>query len=95
MQDQTSLVSEGGRSVKDTYIDLVKSLKIQGKLVYELHPGGSDAIGALSYVYIFGEVVDFSYRSKIHFSQIIHSTSSAGTQAGLVLGQCITSLRKK
>jgi 1-aminocyclopropane-1-carboxylate deaminase/D-cysteine desulfhydrase-like pyridoxal-dependent ACC family enzyme len=88
-------VSEGGGSVEDTYTDLVRSLKMKGKVVYELHPGGSDAIGALSYVYIFGELVDFSYRSKIHFSQIIHSTSSAGTQAGLVLGQCISTYDTK
>ena len=81
--------------MQDTYTDLVKSLKTQGKAVYELHPGGSDSIGALSYVRIFSEIIDFSYRSKIHFSHIIHSTSSAGTQAGLVLGQCISAYDTK
>ncbi|MFQ5629065.1 MAG: pyridoxal-phosphate dependent enzyme [bacterium] len=30
-------------------------------------------------------------KTGIHFSHIIHSTSSAGTQAGLVVGQCISS----
>lgn len=32
-------------SLSDAYNHLVKSLKAQGKNVYELHPGGSDPIG--------------------------------------------------
>ncbi len=83
-------VPEGENSLQGAYNDLVKSLRIQGKIVYELHPGGSDSIGALSYIRTFGEVIDYSYRSGIHFSHIIHSTSSAGTQAGLVVGQCVS-----
>ena len=83
-------VPEGETALEDAYTDLVKSLKTRGKAVYELHPGGSDSIGALSYVRTFTEIIDFSYRTGIHFSHIIHSTSSAGTQAGLVLGQCIS-----
>ena len=73
-----------------SYKEAVESLKRQGKAVYELHPGGSDSIGALGYVDAFGQIVDYSQRSGIHFSSIIHSTGSAGTQAGLVVGQCIS-----
>jgi 1-aminocyclopropane-1-carboxylate deaminase/D-cysteine desulfhydrase-like pyridoxal-dependent ACC family enzyme len=83
-------VPEGENSLQDAYSDLVKTLRTQGKSVYELHPGGSDSIGALGYVRVFNEIMDYSYRSNIHFSHIIHSTSSAGTQAGLVLGQSIS-----
>jgi len=80
----------GGEStVTDVYSHLVESLKTKGKAVYELHPGGSDSIGALAYVRAFHEIIEFSHRSGIHFSHILHSSSSAGTQAGLVLGQCI------
>lgn len=68
---------------------LVTSLRAQGENVYVLHPGGSDAIGALSYVSAFDEIREFSERTGVHFSHIVHSTSSAGTQAGLVVGQCI------
>lgn len=82
-------VPEGESALPDVYSHLVESLKSNGKVVYELHPGGSDSIGALGYVRTFHEILDFSYRSGVHFSDIIHSTSSAGTQAGLVLGQCI------
>jgi D-cysteine desulfhydrase len=83
-------VPEGEGALPDVYSQLVESLKANGKAVYELHPGGSDSIGALAYVRTFHEILDFSYRSGVHFSHIIHSTSSAGTQAGLVLGQCIS-----
>lgn len=68
---------------------LVASLRAQGENVYVLHPGGSDAIGALGYVCVFNEIREFSERTGVHFSHIVHSTSSAGTQAGLVVGQCI------
>ena len=69
---------------------LVASLGAQGGNVYVLHPGGSDTIGALSYVSVFDEIREFSKRTGVHFSHIVHSTSSAGTQAGLVVGQCIS-----
>jgi 1-aminocyclopropane-1-carboxylate deaminase/D-cysteine desulfhydrase-like pyridoxal-dependent ACC family enzyme len=68
---------------------LVSSLRTQGENVYVLHPGGSDSIGALSYVSVFNEIREFSERTGVHFSHLVHSTSSAGTQAGLVVGQCI------
>jgi len=82
---------EGENALADCQERVVASLKAQGKAVYVLHPGGSNSIGALSYVSAFQEILDFSYRSGIYFSHIIHSTSSAGTQAGLVVGQCISS----
>jgi 1-aminocyclopropane-1-carboxylate deaminase/D-cysteine desulfhydrase-like pyridoxal-dependent ACC family enzyme len=68
---------------------LVASLRAQEQNVYVLHPGGSDAIGALSYVDVLDEIRGFSERTGVHFSHILHSTSSAGTQSGLVVGQCI------
>ncbi len=82
---------EGENALADCLEHVVASLKTQGKAVYVMHPGGSNSIGALSYVSAFHEILDFSHRSGIHFSHIIHSTSSAGTQAGLVVGQCISS----
>jgi len=68
---------------------VVASLRNQGENVYVLHPGGSDSIGALSYVRVLAEICDFSDRTGVKFSHLLHSSSSAGTQAGLVVGQCI------
>ena len=71
------------------YKEVAESLKKEGRVVYELHPGGSDSIGALGYVEAFDHIMDYSQRSGIHFSDIIFSTGSTGTQVGLVIGQCI------
>ena len=38
---------------------------------------------------VFDDICKFSERSGIHFSYVMLSTSSAGTQAGLVVGQGI------
>ena len=58
--------------------------------MYELHPGGSDSIGALGYINAFDEIVHYSQCSGVHFNTVVHSTDSTATQAGLVLGQCIS-----
>ena len=76
----------------DSYNDVVESLKKDGKAVYELHPGGSDSIGALGYVDAFDQILSYSLQSGVHFSDIILSTGSTGTQAGLVIRQCISEL---
>ncbi|WP_028574617.1 pyridoxal-phosphate dependent enzyme [Desulfonatronovibrio hydrogenovorans] len=68
---------------------VIASLRDQAEEVYVLHPGGSDAVGALSYVRVFDEIRQYSEQTGVHFSHILHSTSSAGTQAGLVVGQCL------
>ena len=83
-------VPEGETALPAILDQLVTSLREEGKTTYELHPGGSTPIGALGYVHALHDIVDFSWRSGVHFSHIIHSTSSAGTQAGLVVGQCVS-----
>jgi L-cysteate sulfo-lyase len=70
-------------------------LRRQGRNVYELHPGGSDRLGALSYVKAFDEIREFSAQTGIHFDKIVHATGSAGTQAGLVTGQCLCGYRSQ
>jgi 1-aminocyclopropane-1-carboxylate deaminase/D-cysteine desulfhydrase-like pyridoxal-dependent ACC family enzyme len=80
----------GEEALAAAYDQVVADLKNQGKALYELHPGGSDSIGALGYINAFDEVVHYSQSSGVHFNWIIHSTGSTATQAGLVLGQCIT-----
>lgn len=73
----------------DKYMEVLKLLKDKGKLVYELHPGGSDSIGTLGYINAFNQVIQYSHNSGIHFHKIIHSTGSTATQVGLLLGKDI------
>jgi 1-aminocyclopropane-1-carboxylate deaminase/D-cysteine desulfhydrase-like pyridoxal-dependent ACC family enzyme len=74
-------------ALQEAYEDLVKSLKAKGKAVYVLHPGGSDTIGALAYVHAFQQILDYSRTTGVQFTDIVLSTGSTGTQAGLVVGQ--------
>ncbi|MFC1796809.1 1-aminocyclopropane-1-carboxylate deaminase/D-cysteine desulfhydrase [Pseudomonadota bacterium] len=80
----------GQEALATEYERVVGKLKKQGKVVYEMHPGGSDPIGTLGYINAFDQIFQYSHSSGIHFDSIIHSTGSTATQAGLLLGQCIS-----
>jgi len=64
---------------------LVKDIKSKGTNVYFIPGGGSNAIGALGYVECLNEII--KENNKYNFTQIIHATGSAGTQAGLLAGK--------
>lgn len=68
---------------------LEKALTSQGKRVYRMPVGGSTARGALGYVEAFAEILADQTRLGVEFDAIIHASSSAGTQAGLVVGQAL------
>ena len=72
------------------YDRIISDLRNNEKVVYELHPGGSDSIGSLGYINAFDQIIQYSKNSGIHFNKIIHSTGSTATQVGLLLGQCIS-----
>ena len=78
------------KAVQTSYEQLVGDLHRQGKTVYELHPGGSDEIGALGYLRVFEQIVRHSETTGIHFHKILLATGSTATQVGLVLGQVIS-----
>ena len=68
-------------------LEINKKLEKQGKKVYFLPPGGSTPLGALGYAAGFDEIMNDIRKSNIQISKIFHASSSAGTQAGLVLGK--------
>lgn len=61
----------------------------RGKKVYRMPVGGSTARGALGYVDAFAEILADQSRLGVKFDVIMHASSSAGTQAGLIVGQAI------
>lgn len=81
---------EGTGAVDERVGRVVADLEQRGETVYVLHPGGSDEIGALSYVRVLHEILGYSEREGVTFSHVVHSSSSAGTQAGLIVGQCLS-----
>ena len=64
---------------------LMKDIKSKGTNVYFIPGGGSNSIGALGYVECLNEII--KENKKYNFSQIVHATGSAGTQAGLLAGR--------
>ena len=64
---------------------IIQSIKSMGTNVYFIPGGGSNPIGALGYVECMNEIM--KENSKYNFSQIVHATGSAGTQAGLLAGK--------
>ena len=64
---------------------LIKDIKSKGTNVYFIPGGGSNSVGALGYVECLNEII--KENKKYNFSQIVHATGSAGTQAGLLAGR--------
>ena len=66
---------------------LENELASHGRKVYRMPVGGSTARGALGYVDAFAEIMQDQARLGVEFDAIMHASSSAGTQAGLVVGK--------
>ncbi len=70
--------------------DYTKHLRTQlhdaGKQTYLIPAGGSNAVGALGYALCAEELQQQSQQHGINLTKVIHASSSAGTQAGLVFG---------
>ncbi len=66
---------------------LENELVSQGRKVYRMPVGGSTARGALGYIDAFAEIMEDQSRLGVEFDAIMHASSSAGTQAGLVVGR--------
>ena len=72
-------------NVLDYSKKLIDDIKSKGTNVYFIPGGGSNSIGALGYVECLNEII--KENKKYNFSQIVHATGSAGTQAGLLAGR--------
>lgn len=68
---------------------LETDLRQQGQIVYRMPVGGSTVTGALGYVAAMSEILDDEARLGLSFDAIVLTSSSAGTQAGLVVGKAI------
>jgi D-cysteine desulfhydrase family pyridoxal phosphate-dependent enzyme len=66
--------------------ELLARLEQQGKGAYVVPTGGSSAVGALGYVRCAAELTAQIAEAGIDPSALVHATSSAGTQAGLLVG---------
>ena len=68
------------------YRQLKSELESHGHRPYVIPTGGSNGIGALGYALCADELADQAAAEKFELTDVVHATSSAGTQAGLLAG---------
>ncbi len=81
--------SQNWNAWEATAATLETDLRQQGRTVYRMPVGGSTVTGALGYVAGMSEILDDESRLGLSFDAIVVTSSSAGTQAGLVVGKAI------
>jgi L-cysteate sulfo-lyase len=76
----------GGLDMNAEMEAVAETFRAQGKNVYTIPGGGSNATGALGYVNCAFEILSQANDRGLKIDHIVHATGSAGTQAGLVTG---------
>ena len=76
----------GGADMQAEMEKLAEKLRGEGRKVYVIPGGGSNATGALGYVNCAFEMVSQANDRGLVIDHIVTATGSAGTQAGLVAG---------
>lgn len=76
----------GGLDMNAEMEAAAEKFRADGRKVYTIPGGGSNAIGALGYANAAMELVNQANASGLRIDRIIHATGSAGTQAGLIVG---------
>lgn len=72
---------------------LADELKAQGRRPYIIPLGGSNALGAMGYVYAVREFLQQADATGNAFASIVHASGSGGTQAGLLTGVLLNHLQ--
>jgi L-cysteate sulfo-lyase len=79
----------GARAVDEVASEIMAALKESGTKPYFIPLGGSSGLGALGYVAAMEEALDQLAAQKLVIDAMVFASSSAGTQAGLLLGAAI------
>ena len=66
--------------------EVAERFRAEGRKVYTIPGGGSNATGALGYANAAMELVTQANNMGLKIDRIVHATGSAGTQAGLIVG---------
>ena len=76
----------GGGDMNAEMEAVADKLRADGKTVYTIPGGGSNATGALGYVNCAFELLNQVNGTGLKIDHLVHATGSAGTQAGLITG---------
>lgn len=75
-----------GSEVPARRASLLQELETAGRVPYVIPVGGSNAIGAMGYARCAMELLEQSDACGFRLTDVMHASSSAGTQAGLLAG---------
>ena len=78
----------GGHNMSEEMDRAALQRQKNGRNVYIIPGGGSNATGALGYVNCAFELISQANDRSLKISRVLHATGSSGTQAGLVTGIC-------
>jgi len=76
----------GGGDMNAEMEAVAERLRAEGRKVYTIPGGGSNATGALGYVNCAFELLSQVNGTGLRIDHLVHATGSAGTQAGLITG---------
>lgn len=82
----TTETRAGGCDMNAEMEAVAKRFRAEGRRVYTIPGGGSNATGALGYASCAFEMLGQFNDRALKVDHIVHATGSAGTQAGLVAG---------
>ena len=73
------------------FAELLESAAAEGRQLYGIGPGGSDAVGTLGYVQAALELADQVRDLELDVHELVVAASTAGTAAGLAIGTQLAS----
>ncbi len=79
-------VSSNARDVKETVKLAIEETEAEGRNVYFVPGGGSNPIGMLGYMRCVEEIIQQQKEMGIEFTDIVVSSGSGGTHAGILAG---------
>ena len=83
----------GTRTRDEVAVEVMADLRRAGARPYLIPVGGSNGLGALGYVVAMAEALEQIARQGLPIDTMVVASSSAGTQAGLVLGAALHGFR--
>jgi len=83
------------RPTNEVMSEVAEDLRLAGHNPYTIPLGGSNVIGATGYVLAMGELMEQLKAEKLGIDHIVFASSSAGTQAGIILGAAVYGFQGK
>ncbi|MCX6951955.1 MAG: D-cysteine desulfhydrase family protein [Verrucomicrobia bacterium] len=83
----------GARTRDEVAVEVMASLRQSGARPYLIPLGGSNGLGSLGYATAMEEALDQLAAQNLAIDTMVFASSSAGTQAGLVLGAALRGYR--